>query len=207
VFQMVAGDNRTPLIFNPPATTLGNTLIVVIALSTEAETVFAVNDNGGNGWIRAVIGENAASGRRGRIEIWYATGANPTTSVAVTTNATQLISANFTEWAGLALANPTLGSMTGGPGTNDEPRSGRLVVNQPALVIGASVVDDLEVTANLLDSPGFTAMTPFPTPAAADEVKGLAAYAGVPRFDGDVRWMLNAQQAWTGVIAAFRRMP
>jgi hypothetical protein len=197
-------DEASTLLVDIAPTKLGSTLVVVVAISTESETLASIGDNGGNAWLRGVVGDRAEPGRRGRIEIWYAQNALSVTRIALSMGAQErAMAANLTEWDGVDSDRGPVAFSLGGPGVNAFPRTGQLEAGEPALVIAGTAFDNAAIDGILENAPQLTPMMAFGTATGMNEIKGLGAFGSAASFDENIRWELAMQQAWTAAAVAF----
>ena len=97
----------------PIASGAGHALVAAIAVQAGSTTsVSSVTDSAGNAWTKGPVGFLAGSNTR--VEIWHSTAAAPVSQVTANLSAADIVSADVSEWSGVATAQPV--DASGGQG-------------------------------------------------------------------------------------------
>lgn len=185
------------------APTAGNTLIAIIAINDEVQTVTSVT-GGGCTWSRAVQNTGNATGHH-TTEIWVgenSSGAGTTVTVTVsTTGLTRLL--NVTEWSGLPLLRPAKNRAIAN-GSSVSPLSGTVDIAdiyETLYITGIAITNDPTPSAGPTNS--FTALA-----TATASAQGLRnAYRVVTGAGSYSTGYTVATNNWSGAIASFGLLP
>ena len=203
VRQATGATSTSASSFNLPIiTTSGDTLVASIAVQAGTTTsVSSVTDSAGNTWTKGPVG--FLSGSNTRVEIWYSTGAASVSGVTVNLSASDLASANVSEWSGVATAgalDAAAGQGNVSSTTASTPAIGTGNAND--LIIGA-INFPLAVTSTLAGA-GFSPLQDF----TVSTVKGRAAYRIVSAPGSySVAWTLSGSSTSGAAILALKGAP
>jgi hypothetical protein len=183
----------------PITSSAGNALVATIAVQAGTTTsVTSVTDSAGNTWSKGPVGLLAGSNTR--LEIWYSAGAAPVAGVSVNLSATDLASANVSEWRGVA-ATGALDAYAGqGNASATTAPTPSITTTSPGdLIVGG--INFPRSGASLLARTDFTPLDDFTT----GTVKGRAAYRIAPAAGAQsITWNLSAASPSGGAILALK---
>src|SRR5215207_182997 len=186
----------------PIATASGHALVAAIAVQAGTTTsVTSVTDSAGNTWTKGPVG--FLSGSNTRIEIWHSTGAASVSEVTANLSAPDILSADVSEWSGVAAAQAVdaLGGQGNESGTTAATPS-ITTTNATDLVVGATNFP--RAVSSTLATPGFSQLDDFD----ASTVSGRAAYAVVGATGSySLSWTLSGASTSGGAILALRAAP
>jgi Calcineurin-like phosphoesterase/Purple acid Phosphatase, N-terminal domain len=183
----------------PIASQAGHALVAAIAVQAGTTTsVTSVTDSAGNAWTKGPVGLLAGSNTR--IEIWYSTGASPVAQVTASLSAPDIVSANVSEWSGVASAQALNGSAGQGNASGTTAPTPTITTTNPNdLVLGA--INFPRAVSATLATPGFSALNNF----NASTVSGRAAYDIVSSTGGySVTWNLSGASTSGAAILALK---
>lgn len=186
----------------PIASGAGHALVAAIAVQAGSTTsVSSVTDSAGNAWTKGPIG--FLSGSNTRVEIWHATAAAPVSQVTVNLSAADIVSANVSEWSGIATAQPVdaLAGQGNASATNAQTPA-IATANANDLIVGA--INFPRAVSSTLTTPGFARLDDF----NASTVSGRAAYRVVSATGTySLSWALSGASASGGAILALKAAP
>ena len=185
----------------PIASGTGHALVAAIAVQAGSTTsVKSVTDSAGNAWTKGPIG--FLSGSNTRVEIWHATGAAPVSQVTVNLSAADIVSANVSEWSGVATAQPVDAlAGQGNASATTAPTPAIATANATDLVVGA--INFPRAVSSTLTTPGFSELEDF----NASTVSGRAGYRVVPPGTYSLSWTLSGATTSGGAILALKAAP
>jgi hypothetical protein len=186
----------------PIASGTGHALVAAIAVQAGSTTsVSSVTDSAGNAWTKGPVG--FLSGSNTRVEIWHSTAAAPVSQVTANLSAPDIVSANVSEWSGVATASPV--DVFGGQGNASGTTASTPAISttNPNDVVVGAINFPLSVSSTLT-TPGFTELVDF----NASTVKGRAAYRVVSATGSySVAWALSGASTSGGAILALKAAP
>jgi hypothetical protein len=188
-----------PSLSVPIASGAGHALVAAIAVQAGTTTsVTSVTDSAGNTWSKGPVGFLAGSNTR--IEIWYSTGASPVTQVTANLSAADIVSANVSEWSGVAAAQAVDGfAGQGNASATTAPTPSITTTNANDVVLGA--INFPRAVSATLATPGFSALSNF----NASTVSGRAAYDIVSATGSySLMWNLSGASTSGGAILALK---
>jgi hypothetical protein len=183
----------------PLSTTAGDALVASIAIQAgSTASVTKVSDTAGNTWTKGPVG--LLSGSSTRVELWYATNADPVSGVTVTLSAEKAAAANVAEFSGVAGAAALDVSAGSGSASSTTAATPTIATtNATDLLVGA-VNYPGTATAELTGT-GFTALSPF----AVSTLNGRAAYRVVSATGSwSAVWTLSKASTSGGAILALK---
>jgi hypothetical protein len=183
----------------PIASGAGHAVVAAIAVQAGTTTsVTSVTDSAGNTWSKGPVGFLAGSNTR--IEIWYSTGASPVTQVTANLSAADIVSANVSEWSGVAAAQAVDGfAGQGNASATTAPTPSITTTNANDVVLGA--INFPRAVSATLATPGFSALSNF----NASTVSGRAAYDIVSATGSySLMWNLSGASTSGGAILALK---
>jgi hypothetical protein len=186
----------------PIASQTGHALVAAIAVQAGTTTsVTSVTDSAGNAWTKGPVG--FLSGSNTRVEIWYSTGAAPVAQVTANLSAPDIVSANVTEWSGVAAAQAVDAlAGQGNPSADTAATPAIATTNADDLVLGA--INFPRAVSATLSTPGFSALANF----NASTVSGRAAYRIVSAAGSySLAWTLSGASTSGGAILALKAAP
>jgi Big-like domain-containing protein/calcineurin-like phosphoesterase family protein len=191
VRQATASGSAVSLAVPITGTAAGNTLVASIALAAgSSKSVTSVTDSAGGTWTKGPVGFQ--TGANSRIEIWFRTGVGAgVTSVTATLSAAAAVSANVSEWSGVATAGAL--DASGGQGNAASTTASTPSVtttNANDVVVGA--INYPGAVTSTLQTAGFTGLTNF---SSGTSTNGRAAYRIVTATG-------SYQTSWTLSVAA-----
>jgi hypothetical protein len=188
---------------NVPITTgAGHALVAAIAVQAGTTTsVTSVTDSAGNSWTKGPVG--LLSGSNTRIEIWYSAGAAPVAQVTANLSAPDLVSANVSEWSGVAATQAVDGLAGQGNASGTTAATPTITTTNPTdLVLGA--INFPRAVSSTLATPGSTELADF----SASSVSGHAAYTVVSAAGSQsLSWTLSGASTSGGAILALKAAP
>jgi hypothetical protein len=186
----------------PIASGAGHALVATIAVQAGTTTsVSSVTDSAGNAWTKGPVGY--LSGSNTRVEIWHSTAAAPVSQVTANLSAPDVVSANVSEWSGIATAQPVDGLAGQGNASGTTAQTPAIATaNAADLVVGA--INFPRTVSTTLTTPGFSQLDEF----NASTVSGRAAYRVVSATGTySMSWTLSGASASGGAILALRAAP
>jgi hypothetical protein len=203
VRQATAGaSTASPSVTVPIASGAGHALVAAIAVQAGSTTsVSSVTDSAGNAWTKGPVG--FLSGSNTRVEIWHSTAAAPVSQVTANLSAADIVSANVSEWSGVATAQPVdaLGGQGNASGMT-APTPAIDTTNATDLIVGA--INFPRAVSATLTSPGFAQLDDFD----ASTVSGRAAYRVVSATGSySLAWGLSGASTSGGAVLALKAAP
>jgi Purple acid Phosphatase, N-terminal domain/Calcineurin-like phosphoesterase len=186
----------------PIASGAGHALVAAIAVQAGTTTsVSSVTDSAGNAWTKGPIG--FLSGSNTRVEIWHATAAAPVSQVTVNLSAADIVSANVSEWSGLATAQPVDALAGQGNASATTAQTPAITTaNANDLIVGA--INFPRTVSSTLTTPDFARLDDF----TASTVSGRAAYRVVTATGTySLSWTLSGASTSGGAILALKGAP
>jgi hypothetical protein len=186
----------------PISSGAGRALVATIAVQAGTTTsVTSVTDSAGNAWTKGPVG--LLSGSNTRIEIWHSTGAAPVASVTANLSAPDIVSANVSEWSGVAAAQAVdVFAAQGNASGTTASTPAITTTNANDLVIGA--INYPRTVSSTLTTPGFSELDLF----NASTVSGRAAYRVVSATGSySLSWTLASAATSGGAILALKGAP
>jgi hypothetical protein len=195
------GSTSTGLTVPIRTTAAGDTLVASFALATgSSKQIVGVSDDKGGMWTKGPVGYQTGSNTR--IEVWYRAGVGAgVTSVTATLSAAAAISANVSEWSGVATATPVDVQGFGGNASSTTAATPSLTtLNANDVVIGAINYPGSATSA--LTTSGFTPLNAF---SSGTSTNGRAAYDVVSTTGAyQASWTLSAAATSGGAILALK---
>jgi hypothetical protein len=191
-----------PSLSVPIASGAGHALVAAIAVQAGTTTsVTSVEDSAGNAWTKGPVGFLAGSNTR--TEIWYSTGASSVTQVTANLSAADIVSANVSEWSGVAAAQAVDAfAGQGNASATTAPTPSITTTNANDVVLGA--INFPRAVSATLATPGFSALNNF----NASTVSGRAAYDIVSTTGSySLTWNLSGASTSGGAILALKAAP
>ena len=188
-----------PSLSVPIASGAGHALVAAIAVQAGTTTsVTSVEDSAGNAWTKGPVGFLAGSNTR--IEIWYSMGASSVTQVTANLSAADIVSANVSEWSGVAAAQAVDAfAGQGNVSATTAPTPSITTTNANDVVLGA--INFPRAVSATLATPGFSALNNF----NASTVSGRAAYDIVSATGSySLMWNLSGASTSGGAILALK---
>jgi Calcineurin-like phosphoesterase/Purple acid Phosphatase, N-terminal domain len=185
----------------PIASGAGHALVAAIAVQAGSTTsVSSVTDSAGNAWTKGPVG--FLSGSNTRVELWHSTAAAAVSQVTVTLSAADIVSANVSEWTGIAATEPVDGFLGQGNASATTAQTPGIPANAGDLIVGA--INFPRAVSSTLTTPGFAELADFD----ASTVSGRAAY-GVISTTGtySLSWTLSGASTSGGAILALKAAP
>jgi hypothetical protein len=186
----------------PIASGAGHALVAAIAVQAGTTTsVSSVSDSAGNAWTKGPIG--FLSGSNTRVEIWHATAAAPVSQVTVNLSAADIVSANVSEWSGVATAQPVDALAGQGNASATTAQTPAITTtNATDLIVGA--INFPRAVSSTLTTPDFARLDDF----NASTVSGRAAYRAVSATGAySLSWTLSGASTSGGAILALKAAP
>jgi hypothetical protein len=186
----------------PIASGAGHALVAAIAVQAGSTTsVSSVTDSAGNPWSKGPVG--FLSGSNTRVELWHSTAAAPASQITANLSAPDLVSANVSEWSGVAAAQAV--DAAGGQGNASATTAHTPAIttnNSSDLVVGA--INFPRAVSSTLTTPGFSELADF----NASTVSGRAGY-GIVSAAGSysLSWTLSGASTSGGAILALKAAP
>jgi hypothetical protein len=183
----------------PLASGAGHALVAAIAVQAGTTTsVTSVTDSAGNAWVKGPVG--LLSGSNTRIEIWRATGASPVAGVTVNLSAPDVVSANVSEWSGVAATQAVDGLAGQGNASGTTAQTPSIATgNADDIVIGA--INFPRAVFSTLTTPGFSELHDF----NASTVSGRAGYDVVSATSSySLSWTLSGASTSGAAILALK---
>ncbi len=186
----------------PIASGSGHALVAAIAVQAGSTTsVSWVTDSAGNRWTRGPVGFLAGSNTR--VELWHATVAAPVSQVTATLSAPDIVSANVSEWSGVATMEAVDASGGQGNASATTAQTPAITTTNPSdLVVGA--LNFPRTMSSTLTTPGFSELADF----NASTVSGRAAY-GIVSTTGAyaLSWTLSGASTSGAAVLALKAAP
>ena len=186
----------------PIASGAGHALVAAIAVQAGSTTsVSSVTDSAGNAWTKGPVG--FLSGSNTRVELWHATAPAPVSQVTANLSAPDIVSANVSEWSGVATTQAVDASGGQGNASATTAQTPAITTTNPSdLVVGA--INFPRAVSSTLTTPGFSELADF----NASTVSGRAAY-GIVSATGSyaLSWTLSGASTSGGAVLALRAAP
>jgi hypothetical protein len=152
------------------ASTAGDGLVAAVALKAgSSASVAAVQDSSGGSWTLGAVGY--LTGKNSRVELWYRLGAPSVSSVTVTLSRAKAVSAEVSEWRGLAALDRAAGGSSSA--TASSAATPAITTSGSSDLVVGAINYPSSVTSSL-DPGSFTGLPDF---GYSTTVHGRSAYA------------------------------
>lgn len=161
-------------------------------------SVSSVTDSAGNRWSKGPVGFLAGSNTR--VELWHSTVASPVAQVTANLSAPDIVSANVSEWSGVATTQAVDASGAQGNASATTAQTPAIATTNPSdLVVGA--INFPRTISSTLTTPGFSELADF----NASTVSGRAAY-GIVSTTGSyaLSWTLSGASTSGAAVLALK---
>ncbi|HEY8302123.1 MAG TPA: metallophosphoesterase [Jatrophihabitans sp.] len=184
----------------PAATGGGDLLVAQASVHTGATNpITSITDSAGNTWTR--VGRWSVSGHYSAGELWYSTGARPTTSVTARLGTAAVAAMRVSEYSGVATSGPLVTS-AGTANTGTSAASGSVTPPSGSLVV-ATVAGHGSTQVVTMTTPGLSAFSQVAStgPATTTVAGGYRIGAGTSLA---ATATFGSAMYWAAAVAVFR---